>query len=272
MINQQDVLQHAGAPAVASAPPRALDGEEPNDKPAKKRSLSKAELYVADGQANNPDSTSFADRPQISSTMVARPMSACELSLDVGQVDTPDSASFIMRQLLQQLWLPPMEITASNLAPRDMPFGGPSSFRETRNAAGRCRQRFSKEVTQSRNLPTYFFSFWAFATLAKAFAGNKFGLNPRGYGLNSGRAAPHGILLTQALTHHQPWLGARSGRPPARAAQHSLRLLPESSFGKTLAATGSTRLVPPPLQFSKPGAHGLAADLATGGPTGPPGI
>ena len=49
-------------------------------------------------------------------------------------------------------------------------------------------------VTQSRNLPTYFFSFWAFAALAKAFAGNEFGLNPRGYRLNSGRAAPLGIL------------------------------------------------------------------------------
>ena len=48
--------------------------------------------------------------------------------------------------------------------------------------------------TQSRNLPTYFFSFWASAALAKAFAGNEFGLNPRGYGLNSGRAAPLGIL------------------------------------------------------------------------------
>ena len=49
-------------------------------------------------------------------------------------------------------------------------------------------------MTQSRNLPTYFFSFWASAALAKAFAGNEFGLNPRGYGLNSGRAAPLGIL------------------------------------------------------------------------------
>ena len=44
--------------------------------------------------------------------------------------------------------------------------------------------------TQSRNLPTYFFSFWAFAALAKAFAGNEFWQNPRGYGLNSGRASP----------------------------------------------------------------------------------
>ena len=50
--------------------------------------------------------------------------------------------------------------------------------------------------TQSRNLPTctYFFSFWAFAALAKAFTGNEFGLNPRGYGLDSGRDAPLGIL------------------------------------------------------------------------------
>ena len=48
--------------------------------------------------------------------------------------------------------------------------------------------------TQSRNLATYFFSIWSFAALAKAFAGNEFGLNPRGYGLNSDRAAPLGIL------------------------------------------------------------------------------
>ena len=55
-------------------------------------------------------------------------------------------------------------------------------------------------------------------------------------------------------------------------AQHSLRLLQETSLGKTLAAVGSTRAGLAPLRFSKPGAHGLAADLATGGPTGPPGI
>ena len=57
-----------------------------------------------------------------------------------------------------------------------------------------CNNSRVRELTQSRNLPTYFFSFWAFAALAKAFAGNEFGLNPRGYGLNSGRAAPLGIL------------------------------------------------------------------------------
>ena len=39
-----------------------------------------------------------------------------------------------------------------------------------------------------------FFSFWAFAALAKASAGNEFGLNPRGYGLSSGRAASLRIL------------------------------------------------------------------------------
>ena len=42
--------------------------------------------------------------------------------------------------------------------------------------------------------PDMLFSFWAFATLAKAFAGNEFGLNPRDYGLNSGRAALLDIL------------------------------------------------------------------------------
>ena len=51
-----------------------------------------------------------------------------------------------------------------------------------------------KLLSQSRNLPTYFFSFGAFAALAEAFARNEFGLNPRGYGLNSGRAAPLVIL------------------------------------------------------------------------------
>ena len=48
--------------------------------------------------------------------------------------------------------------------------------------------------TQSQNLLTYFFPFGAFAALAKAFAGNEFGQNPRGCGLNSGRASPPGIF------------------------------------------------------------------------------
>ena len=55
-------------------------------------------------------------------------------------------------------------------------------------------------------------------------------------------------------------------------SQHSLRPLRETSLGKTLAAVGPTRAGLLPLRFSTPGAHGLAADLATGGPTGPPGI
>ena len=42
--------------------------------------------------------------------------------------------------------------------------------------------------TQSRNLPTYFFSFGGFAALAKAFAGNESGQNPHGCKLNSGRS------------------------------------------------------------------------------------
>ena len=41
-------------------------------------------------------------------------------------------------------------------------------------------------LTQSRKLLTHFFSFGAFAALAKAFAGDEFGQHPRGCGLNSG--------------------------------------------------------------------------------------
>ena len=55
-------------------------------------------------------------------------------------------------------------------------------------------------------------------------------------------------------------------------SQHSLRLLQETSLGKTLADVGPTQVGLLPLRFSTPGAHGLAADLATGSPTGPPGI
>ena len=40
-------------------------------------------------------------------------------------------------------------------------------------------------------------------------------------------------------------------------AQHSLRLLQETSLGKTLAAVGPTRAGLLRLRFSKPGAHGL---------------
>ena len=51
----------------------------------------------------------------------------------------------------------------------------------------------------------------------------------------------------------------------------------ESSFFKlvqvaTLAATGSARAGRSSLLFANSGAHGLVAGLATGGPTGPPGI
>ena len=63
MINQQDVLQHADAPAVVSAPPQVLEGDESKDKPMRKRSRSKAESYVSDGQANNPDSASSKITP-----------------------------------------------------------------------------------------------------------------------------------------------------------------------------------------------------------------
>jgi len=48
--------------------------------------------------------------------------------------------------------------------------------------------------------------------------------------------------------------------------------LQETSLGKTLVAAGSTPAGLVSLRFSKPGAHGLAAGLATGGPTLPPGV
>jgi hypothetical protein len=48
--------------------------------------------------------------------------------------------------------------------------------------------------TQSRKLLTYFFSFGAFAALAKAFAGNEFEQNPHGCGLNSDRSTPPEIF------------------------------------------------------------------------------
>ena len=96
VIDQQDKVHHSDEPAEASVLPQVLEGREPRDKPARKRSLSQAELYVSDGQANNDDSASFADRPQIFLAMVNRPLSACALSLDIGQANTPDSASFVM--------------------------------------------------------------------------------------------------------------------------------------------------------------------------------
>ena len=129
VINQQDKVQHSDAPAKASALPQVLESKEPKDKPTRKGSLSQVGLYVSDGQDNNPDSASFADRPQISSAMINRLLSACELSLDIGQANASDSASFVMRQLLLQVGLPPVEITVSNLGPGDIPFGGSSTFR-----------------------------------------------------------------------------------------------------------------------------------------------
>ena len=119
MINQDEKVQRADTPDGKSATPNL----------PKKRSLAEAELYVAEGQANNPDSASFADVPRVSSTMVVRPLSACELSLDVGQANTPDSASFVMRKLLQQLGLSPVEMTASGRDPGGMSFRGTSTFR-----------------------------------------------------------------------------------------------------------------------------------------------
>ena len=116
--------------------------------------------------------------------------------------------------------------------------------------------------------PDILFHIWAFAALAKAFAGNEFGQNPRGCGLNLTRAGL--VPLRSSKPKHQPTTDP--GSAPGRAAQHSLRLLQETSLGKTLAAVGSTPAGLVPLRFSKPGAHGLAADLATGAPTGPPGI
>ena len=53
-----------------------------------------------------------------------------------------------------------------------------------------ARQESEVQKTQSQNLLTYFFSFGAFAALAKAFVGEEFGQNPRDCGLNSGRASP----------------------------------------------------------------------------------
>jgi hypothetical protein len=49
-------------------------------------------------------------------------------------------------------------------------------------------------LTQSRKLLTHFFSFGAFAALAKDFAGDEFGQNRRGYGLNSGWATHYAIF------------------------------------------------------------------------------
>ena len=60
-----------------------------------------------------------------------------------------------------------------------------------RNSLGTQDTQASFEfVTQSRNLPTTFLSFWACAALAKAFVGNEFGQSPPGCGLGWGGASP----------------------------------------------------------------------------------
>ena len=46
----------------------------------------------------------------------------------------------------------------------------------------------------SARQPTIFFSFGAFATLAKAVAGIEFGQHPRVLGSNSGRVSPPDIF------------------------------------------------------------------------------
>ena len=86
-----------------------------------------------------------------------------------------------------------------------------------------------------------------------------------GYGVVAYRAAGRAGVTTQS--RKLPTYFFSFG-----PSQHSLRLLLETSLGKTLAAVGSTPAGLLLLRFSKPGAHRLAADLATGGPTGPPGI
>ena len=82
------------------------------------------------------------------------------------------------------------------------------------------------------------------------------------------------LVVRKDLTDHHrtvEWAtGSSQGKCPRATAMKVLKR--ETSVGQTLAAVGSTRAVLLLLQFSKPGAHGLAADLATGGPTGPPGI
>ena len=77
------------------------------------------------------------------------------------------------------------------------------------------------------------------------------------------------VLLRFAEPKHQSNTdpGSAPGRA-ALAAHHSLRLLQETILGKALAAVGSTPAGLFLLRFFKPGAHGLAVDLATGSPTG----
>ena len=123
-------------------------------------------------------------------------------------------------------------------------------------------------LTQARELPTYFFSFGPSQHSLRLLLETSLGKTLTAVG--STRA---GLLrMPFSKPKHQSTTNPGSGRRPGRASQHSLRLLQETSFGQTLAAVGSTRAELLLMPFSKPGAHGLAADLATGGPTGPPGI
>ena len=78
------------------------------------------------------------------------------------------------------------------------------------------------------------------------------------------------VPLPISKAKHQPT--PHPGREPARAAQHSLRLLQGTSFGETLAAVGSARAGLVLLPISKSRIDGTTTDLATGRPTGPPGI
>ena len=138
--------------------------------------------------------------------------------------------------------------------------------------APRTLDRF---LTQSRKLLTYFFSFGQLGPSQhslKLLLGK--GLGKTLAAVSSTRVGLPFSLFSKPKhqpttnTGSAPWLGRR----PARASQHSLRLLQETGFGQTLAAVGSTPAVLLLSLLSQPGAHGLAADLATGGPTGPPGI
>ena len=51
-----------------------------------------------------------------------------------------------------------------------------------------------REEDLVQKAPDILFLIWAFAALAKAFAGNEFGQNPHGCGLDSDRATPYAIF------------------------------------------------------------------------------
>ena len=69
----------------------------------------------------------------------------------------------------------------------------------------------------------------------------------------------------QATTDPGSAPGRAAGPVGLRNSEHALRISQEISLGKTLAAVGSTRAGLCLPRCSKAGAHGLAADLATGG-------